>query len=550
MANIIFSIFLSIVIFISPPISFGDDITSDVIWEYSSYGINDTELLNILIAPGNPNKVIVSSYDSIYITHDNGLSWKEILSFKGTGNTINSVTLSAADPQIIYIGTNNGLYRSKNEGYSWETLFTGGGTLENSVLAVAVHPDNDEIMFIGTEAGLFRTDNKGKDWLKIVSLPSRNGVSIISIHNIDPNIIYAVSGNDLYRSEDSGINWDLIYRTGYYTEKSSGEFELSGQDDAIEIDILYSRLIKSVALSINERNVIYIVTSKGLLKSDDKEETWSDVSKFGLLSEDINHIIIDPYDADIIYSATGRGVFQYSKKSDRWEELYKGIKATVINHLAIVPSSPNDYMTLWAATDKGVYKTIRKQAHLFYEDKNLTSDNFLSYFDNEPDIEEVQKAAIQYAGVNPDKITEWSSAAAKKAWLPDLKIDYGTGQNWQSSTYFYSTSTEKYKDDDVTDGKDDGWSISMTWELGDLIWNNDQTSIDTRSRLMTQLRDDVLNDVTRLYYERRRLQIEILLYPPALVWEKMEKNLRLEELTANINAMTGYSLSKKLLNKE
>ncbi|MDO8281093.1 MAG: YCF48-related protein [Thermodesulfovibrionia bacterium] len=550
MANIILFIILSIFIVLSPSAGSGYDTTSDFIWEYSSHGIKDTELLNISITPDNPNKIFVSSYDTIYLTYDSGVNWKEILSFKGTGNTINSVTLSSEDPKIVYIGTSGGLYRSKDEGYSWEELFKGSGTLENAVLSVAVHPDNDEIIYIGVKAGLFRTDNKGKDWLKILSLPSKNGVSIISINNIDPNIIYAASGNDLYRSEDSGMNWALIYRTGYYTEKSSDELELSDQDDTTDIDILYSMLIKSVALSTHEINVIYIGTFEGLLKSDDRGETWSNVSDFGQLSRNINHIIVNPDDTDILYSATDRGVFKYSRQSDRWEELYKGIKATAINRLATVSSSMKDSVTLWAATDKGVYKTVRKPAHSFHKDNNLIAENYLSYFDNEPSIEDIQKAAIEYAEVNPDKIRKWSDAAARKAWLPDLKIDYGIGKNWQSSTYFYSTSSEKYKDDDVTDGKDDGWSISMTWELGDLIWNSDQTSIDTRSRLMTQLRDDVLNDVTRLYYERRRLQIEILLYPPELIEEKIEKDLRLEELTADINAMTGYSLSNKLSNEE
>lgn len=545
MANLIIFIILSIVFILPPSAGFGYERTADVIWEYSSNGIRDSELLNVFITPDNPNKIFVSSHDTVYITYDNGLIWKDILSLKGAGNTINSIKLSTEDSKIVYLGTSDGLYRSKDEGQSWEVLFQGIGAFEDAVLSVAVHPYYDEIIFIGTETGLFRTDNSGEDWLKILSLPSKKGISIISINNIDPNIIYAASGGDLYKSEDSGISWDLIYRTGYYTENNSDELELSGQDDSSKIDILDSRLIKSVALSTYEINVIYISTSKGLLKSDNKGATWSNVSDFGHLNKNINHIIIDPNDSDILYSATDRGIFKYSRKSDRWEELYKGIQATVINHLATVRSSPKDPIILWAATDKGVYKTIYAVKPSL-TGEGLTADEYLSCFDHEPTIEEIQKASIRYAEVHPDKIKEWRRAAARKAWLPDLNIDFGQGKDWQSSTYFYSTSSEKYKDDDITNGKDHGWSISMTWELGELIWNNDQTSIDTRSRLMVQLRDDVVNDVTRLYYERRRLQLEMLLSPPETVWEKIEKELRLEELTADIDAMTGYYLSKKM----
>jgi hypothetical protein len=100
--------------------------------------------------------------------------------------------------------------------------------------------------------------------------------------------------------------------------------------------------------------------------------------------------------------------------------------------------------------------------------------------------------------------------------------------------------------DDITSGKDDGWSVSLTWELGDIVWNNDQTSIDSRSRLVVQLRDDVLNEVTRLYFERRRLQVEVLLSEQQDIADKIENELRLQELTASIDAITGSYMSKRL----
>jgi len=54
------------------------------------------------------------------------------------------------------------------------------------------------------------------------------------------------------------------------------------------------------------------------------------------------------------------------------------------------------------------------------------------------------------------------------------------------------------------------WDVSVTWDLGELIYNGDQTLIDVRSKLMVQLRNDILSEVTSLYFERRKLQIELL----------------------------------------
>lgn len=178
----------------------------------------------------------------------------------------------------------------------------------------------------------------------------------------------------------------------------------------------------------------------------------------------------------------------------------------------------------------------------------MTVEEALSMFSHEPALAEIRQVAIAYSEVEPEKIRKWRKAAAAKALLPDLRVAYDDAKDWQSSTYFYKdTYEEQYlKDDDITRGHDKGWSVSLTWELGDLIWNSAQTTIDARSRLMVQLRDDILNEVTRLYFERKRMQVEMISSPPADFMSRMDKELKLQELTAGIDALTGLYLSKRL----
>ena len=84
----------------------------------------------------------------------------------------------------------------------------------------------------------------------------------------------------------------------------------------------------------------------------------------------------------------------------------------------------------------------------------------------------------------------------------------------------------------------------MSWEIGDLIWSADQTSIDVRSKLMVELRDDIVNEVTRTYFERRRLQVLLLTDPPADQQKLLEKELRVQELTAMLDGLTGGYFSR------
>ncbi|MBU2034695.1 MAG: hypothetical protein KKA59_02820, partial [Candidatus Omnitrophica bacterium] len=89
---------------------------------------------------------------------------------------------------------------------------------------------------------------------------------------------------------------------------------------------------------------------------------------------------------------------------------------------------------------------------------------------------------------------------------------------------------------------------SFSWDLGELIWNQDQTSIDVRSKLMVQLRDDVLNEITKLYFERIRVKMELDNVSIEDRKKRFEKELRLQELTAMINGLTGGFFLQKANN--
>ena len=67
---------------------------------------------------------------------------------------------------------------------------------------------------------------------------------------------------------------------------------------------------------------------------------------------------------------------------------------------------------------------------------------------------------------------------------------------------------------------------------------------------MVQLRNDVLDEVTKLYFERRRLQVELYNNPAQDEKEKLLKRFRLEELTANIDGLTGGYLTRKINNSD
>ena len=228
-----------------------------------------------------------------------------------------------------------------------------------------------------------------------------------------------------------------------------------------------------------------------------------------------------------IFIATDKGIFVYGNDAKRWHGISSGLATLSINALDTLDQGD----IIFAATKNGLYKAC--------DQINSYAKELVT---KEPTISEIQHAAIQYAEVSPEKIKWMRSAAMNKAWLPDVSLGldgdvYRTIDLDRGGTTAPDFYIEGPKD------KNWGWNVDVSWDLGELIWNSAQTSIDVRSKLMVQLRNDILDQVTKLYFERRRLQSEIANASQDSSNDRALKELRLQELTANIDGLTGGYLS-------
>lgn len=349
-------------------------------------------------------------------------------------------------------------------------------------------------------------------------------ISSISIHPIKPHIFYVTTERGVFKTLNAGKGWKKIFITS--EEVAEGlESEDSDVDEAAE----NPKAVNWIELDPLNPEVVYLGTEDGLFLSENGGSFWKKLSEEGLLSNEIRSISVHPEDPNLLYAATRKGVFRFSKELSSWQEVYSGITARDIRSLAFNKKEN----LLWAATDKGVFKIdLGGNPSEGLPIKEMTLENIMTHFAHEPTIRQIQEAAIRYAEViDPERIENLRKGARFKAILPDLDLDYDKTISYSGSNFWVGPYD---------------WGIGLSWDLGDLIFSEQQRLIDSQVRLMVKLRDDILDEVTRLYFERRRLQVDLLLEPPKDLEDKLKKELRLQELTADIDALTGGYLSRSL----
>jgi len=502
-------------------------LAQDFNWEDIGRGNYEAQVL--LVHPED-NKIIFSGVSGgLLKSVDAGESWRRVLAVRGSSKNINAMVFAPSNLNVIYAATDDGIYRSKNSGEHWERIFRGKNSLENKCAAVL---NVSGAIFAGTGSGLFISKDNGRSWAK-----QRGELNNVTIYNIDANfkqdkIIYLAASCGIFRTLDCGENWERIYIDySYRDDDISLNTEDSDADKEGRVPQVYF-----VKADINNIDCVYFSGTRGVYKSLDQGKTWNKLVEYGLLNRDVRMVCL--LNNQSILGLAQTGIFLY--QNERWLEISFDLSAGRLNYLAV-----DNKGYIYVAGEKGIFKVIPVDSC-----GDLGRSLLQGYLKNEPEIRELQQAAIKYSEVNPEKISQWRKLAAKKALLPELGIGLERNStdlwHWESG----SSAIGQSGDDLLRRGKDNlDWDVTLRWDLGELIWNADQTSIDVRSKLMVELRNDILDEVNKLYFERLRVKSELDNLPIEDRKKRLDKELKLEELTASLDALTGgyYSEQSRLI---
>ncbi len=179
------------------------------------------------------------------------------------------------------------------------------------------------------------------------------------------------------------------------------------------------------------------------------------------------------------------------------------------------------------------------------QDVKTEARRLLARFDSEPNVVDVQRAAASYARVNPDAYDSWIDSARWAYLLPrSLRGQLRRTDGDQSDV---RTTTSGLSDLVSTDAQLQ-IEVRADWDLTRLVFNRDGITASRQIERLVNQREDILTTVNKLFFARRQLQVELELEPPTSVERAVKSQLRIDALTADLDALTGGWFSKQIPN--
>jgi photosystem II stability/assembly factor-like uncharacterized protein len=325
-------------------------------WATRAVGLPRAEVVSLAIDPGDSEVIYAGVGDGgLYRTRDAGVTWAEVWAAPPGADFRLGVVLDPQEPSTLYAVTRGGtsgggVFRSADAGLTWVARGVGlpgcppcpqGGDCPPEpcgtfVSALAIDPFATHILYAATGEGVFKSTDGGARWHPSGTGLPAGGASALALDPVRPSVLYAgvvgegflgPRGRGVYKSADAGVSWGA---------RSVG---------------LSTVVIQSLAIEPENPATVYAATDRGLVKTLDAGVTWSAVSDPApSCVASTLHLGPAPAASRALYAAAGLGsspcgAFRSADGGETWEHL--GLDDLSVSALAV---DPTDARTLYAGT--------------------------------------------------------------------------------------------------------------------------------------------------------------------------------------------------------
>jgi len=277
----------------------------------------------VLAVSGHPTDMMTFYFGAcaggIWKTVDGGQYWENISDGFLDSASVGALTVSEADPNVIYAGMGestirvdvsygDGVYKSTDGGDTWAHM---GLEETNHISEIRVHPQDPDLVYVAAlghafgpnrERGVYRSSDGGQNWELVLYKSEDAGAADLVLDSTNPRILFA-SIYETRRSfwdlssggEDCGL-WKSVDGGSTWVDISSNEGFPGGVLGKIGVTLSPADPKRVWAIVECDDGVLY--------RSDDGGDTWTCVSRESDLIQRpwyYSHIFADPHDPETVY---------------------------------------------------------------------------------------------------------------------------------------------------------------------------------------------------------------------------------------------------------
>lgn len=156
----------------------------------------------------------------------------------------------------------------------------------------------------------------------------------------------------------------------------------------------------------------------------------------------------------------------------------------------------------------------------------------------EPSLGRIVDAGVAAAAVAPERARDLARAARLSGWLPDLRIGASRGLA-RDLSLLQTGDTGR-----TTVGSDEDFGVeaAVTFRLDRLVFAPESVALLREERALRLARAEIVRVIVRLYFERRRLQIE----RDFLGSDDLDHGMRIAEIEGLLDGFTGGAFSRMM----
>ena len=305
---------------ISVPLD-GEDLVAaaDSFGDWQVMGPTGGDVRVVAVDPKDKDRLYISTLDGqIHTSANAGKSWRLLANLNEPELILDQLFVDLRDSKIIYASGHRhkqpgGFFRSTDGGLTWKK----SKELSKESIHSMTQSDKDPgVLLVGTINGVWRSKDSGENWDKINSPSMPVNIGSLAIDPRNTDTMYAGTWWRPYKSTDSGKSWRLIK---------------NGMIDDSDV----------FAITIDPRNPEHVIASacSGIYQSFTGGEKWSKIQGIPSQSRRTRDILQHPSIPGTVYAATTEGFWMTTNGGKSWALTTQ--RNLEINSIAVHEDEPN-----------------------------------------------------------------------------------------------------------------------------------------------------------------------------------------------------------------